>query len=228
MKKILFFVLAGFAINAMADNVCVDHKKNRDCSMGVVNGMTYRGNVHFDKTTVSGLANLQGNTDISNATFDNLNLKGNASVTGTQVNTMSVKGNVYAKNVTVKESTNVLGKFYAANTNLPANSTFVGIIDCDHCLFEKNTSLFGDVVVSDSESLGSLNLDSGRNAFYQSKLNDVVMKKSNGKTKQIISLNHGTTVKNIRFETKGGMVMLDDSSTITGTVEGGTVVKVKG
>jgi hypothetical protein len=228
MKKILGLLLAGFAMNAMAGSVCVDNKNTLNCSEGVINGMTHNGDVNFEKTTVNGSSVLQGNTEINNATLGSLTLNGNASVTESKLNNMTVTGNVYAKNVVVNGDTNVLGKFYAANTTISANTKLVGDIDCDHCLFEKDVSLLGNVVVSDSEVLGSLNLDSDRNAFYESKLNNIVMKKPAGNHKQIISLNRGTTVNNIRFEGKGGLVMLDDTSKITGTVEGGTVVKSKG
>lgn len=227
MKKILGLLLAGLSLNAMA-SVCVDNKNTLNCSEGIINGMTHNGDVNFEKTTVNGSSVLQGNTEINNASFDGLTLRGNASLTESKLNSMNVTGNVYAKNVTVSGDTNVLGKFYAANTTISANTKLVGDIDCDHCLFEKDASLLGNVVVSDSEVLGSLNLDSDRNAFYESKLNNIVMKKPVGNHKQIISLNHGTTVNNIRFEGKGGLVMLDNTSKITGTVEGGTVVKSKG
>lgn len=227
MKKILGLFLAGFALNAMAGSVCTDNKNTLNCSEGVINGITHNGDINFEKTTVNGSSVLQGNTAINNASLDGLTLKGNASLTESKLNTMNVVGNVYAKNVTVSGDTNVLGKFYAANTTIAANTKLVGEIDCDHCLFEKDASLLGNVVVSDSEVLGSLNLDSDRNAFYESKLNNIVMKKPVGHHKQIISLNHGTVVNNIHFEGKGGLVMLDSTSKITGKVEGGTVVRNK-
>lgn len=228
MKKILGLLLAGFAMNAMAGSVCVDNKNTLNCSEGVINGMVHNGDVNFEKTTVNGNSVLQGNTEINNATLGSLTLNGNASVTESKLNNMTVTGNVYAKNVVVNGDTSVLGKFYAANTTISANTKLVGDIDCDHCLFEKDVSLLGNVVVSDSEVLGSLNLDSDRNAFYESKLNNIVMKKPAGHHKQMISLNHGTVVNNIRFEGKGGLVMLDDTSKVTGKVEGGTIVRSKG
>lgn len=228
MKKILALLLTGFTLNAAAASVCTDSQNTLNCSEGVLNGITHKGDINFEKTTVNGRSVLQGNTAINNASFDGLTLKGNASVTGSKLNTMNVTGNVYAKNVTVSGDSNVLGKFYAANTTIAANTKLVGEIDCDHCLFEKDASLLGNVVVSDSEVLGSLNLDSDRNSFYQSKLNNIVMKKPVGNHKQIISLNHGTVVNNIHFEGKGGLVMLDETSKINGTVEGGTVVRSKG
>lgn len=227
MKKVLGVFLVLAATQGYADSVCTNKQSNMNCTQGVVNGMKFKGNIIFDKTTVNGLASLQGNSDIQNANFDKLNLSGNASLVSSNVNNIKVKGSVYAKDVNVKGDTNVLGKFYGANTTVDNNVKLVGIIDCDHCTFKKNTALYGDVVMSDSEVLGSLSLNSARNAFYQTKLNDVVVKKSSHNLKQTITLNHGTTVNNIRFEGEGGVVMLDDSSTILGKVENGTVVKAK-
>lgn len=228
MKKVLSIVFALISVNALANGVCTDHQSNRNCAQGVLNGLNYKGNIIFDKTTVNGLAKLQGNSDIQNASFDRLNLNGNGSLVSSQVNTFNVRGSVYAKDVMVKGDTNVLGKFYGANTTIANNAKFVGVIDCDHCRFQKNTALYGDVVMSDSEVLGSLSLNSAKNDFYQSKLNDIVVKKSVHHEKQVISLNHGTTAKNIRFEGQGGVVMLDSSSSVLGKVENGTIVKAKG
>lgn len=228
MKKVLSVLLALYSVNVFAAAVCTDHDSNRNCTQGTLNGLTYKGNIIFDKTTVNGLAKLQGNSDIQNANFDKLNLNGNGSLVSSNVNTFKVRGSVYAKDVTVKGDTNVLGKFYGANTIIANNAKLVGVIDCDHCSFQKNTMLYGDVVMSDSEVLGSLSLNSAKNEFYQSKLNDIVVKKSVHHEKQVISLNHGTIAKNIRFEGQGGVVMLDSSSSILGKVENGTIVKVKG
>lgn len=225
MKIFAGLLLSVVALNAAASSVCVNEKNALQCHQGTLNGIAYKGDVNFTNTIVNGLSKLQGNTDITNASFDNLNLKGNASLSSTQVNSLTVKGNIFAKDVTVTGDANVLGKFYAANTTLSANTKFIGSIDCDHCTFGKDTSLFGDVIISDSTVLGALNLNSGHNAFFQSKLQDVTVKKSSGLGKQVVSLSNNTTVNNIHFEGKNGVVMLDATSTITGVVDGGTVIR---
>ncbi len=158
-------------------------------------------------------------------TLSNLNFSGNGALSNSQVNQMDVKGSVYTKDVKILGDANVSGGFYGANTTLSANSKIRGVVDCDHCVFEKNATLYGDVVISDSEVLGDLNLNSSRNAFFQSKLNNVIVTKPNHHQRQIISLKNGTVVHNITFQGKQGIVNIDSSSTILGQVKGGRVVK---
>lgn len=225
MKKLTGLLLTAVALNATAATVCVNQNNALQCHEGTLNGFAYKGDVNFTNTIVNGLSKLQGNTDISNASFDNLNLKGNASLSSSQVNSLNAKGNIFAKDVKITGDANVLGKFYAANTTLSSNTTFIGSIDCDHCTFEKDASLFGDVIISDSTVLGALNLNSTHNSFFQTKLNDITVKKSSGLGKQVISLSNNTTVNNIKFEGKNGVVMVDASSKITGVVDGGKVIQ---
>ena len=161
----------------------------------------------------------------SGVKLSNLNFSGNGNFLNSQVDQMDVKGNVYTKDVKILGDANVRGAFYGANTTLSANSKIRGVVDCDHCVFEKNATLYGDVVISDSEVLGDLNLNSSRNAFFQSKLNNVVVTKPNHHQRQIISLKNGTVVNNITFLDDQGVVNIDDSSTILGQVKGGRVVK---
>lgn len=160
------------------------------------NDLTINGSGSIDQTTVKGQVTINGFATIEHAT-----LKKN----------LIVHGAATVKNSTIAERATIYGNVEFDNVKVNDNVTVFG-------LMRAKKSTLNDIEIHCSECTITLNQCACNNI-------DIKVDASNHDAPVTLELLDTTIANNITFSNNNGKVLLKGSSSIKGTVQGGTVIK---
>lgn len=166
-----------------------------------------------------------GNAVLSSAEFKDLHHSGNLQLNNVKVaHSLIVNGKLNAKESIVQELTiNGDSKLKEVTLNGPANIN--GHLEVQDSKFNGPVTIHGHLSAKGSSFKEPIKVRSTNTNFENSTLHDITIEKSRAGEKEYVNL-EGTKVEgNIKFESGTGIVRLDDKSSITGKVTGGTVEK---
>ena len=229
MKKIFTFmcVFSMFAsCAAFASGVCDSKHGTLTCGSGTINDISYTGFVDADGTTVSNLVDVWGDVSIANSHLNIIKVTGETRLKKTDVaGSLKLMGRVNANDVLINNNAKITGDIYANRTTFNGVTNIIGLIECEHCVFKTNVDIVGDIKTEYSEFIGDLTLDISKATFINTKINDITVKQAHDYDSQTIYLKNNSKAHNISFVSQKGIVMLSDTSQITGHVQGGKIVK---
>ena len=229
MKKIFMYmcVISMFLpLTTFASGICDSNHGTLTCGSGTINDISYTGFVDADGTTVSNSVDVWGDVSIANSHLNIIKVTGESRLKKTDIaGSLKLMGRVNANDVQINNSAKITGDIYAKIAIFNGVTNIIGLIECEHCVFKTNVDVVGDIKTEYSEFLSDLTLDTSKATFINTKLNDIIVKQPHDYDSQTIYLKNNSKAHNISFASQKGIVMLSDTSQITGLVQGGKIVK---
>jgi hypothetical protein len=143
--------------------------------------------------------------DITRVIKENVNLTGPVTINESTIYNATIKGDVTVDASSVFDL-NVDGNAKFSRARIK-NLTLTGNLDAKYTSIDQLT-------VSGSEI-----------AFSYSNVNKIIVKNDKNSQEQIIKLNDNSNVRSIVFESKNGLVIVDNTMTTTPDVQGGKIEK---
>jgi hypothetical protein len=229
LKKLVMFMILFNAVvlsnKVLANSICVNNLGILNCGQGAVDTINFMGLININKTKVNKSLDILGKADIKYAMINGMHVRGGANISYSTISGyMDNTGDIYVHNVLVNCPTSVVGNLYGNQVTFNSVVHVVGMVNCYRCTFEDEVTLIGDLNIFNSTLKQTITANSRECMFVNTKINDLVMKRSNDNNQQVVKLDADSVANNITFEGANGKVILTGHSTVKGKVVGAKVI----
>ncbi len=215
MIKISLYALLCFCFTSLTatstyansiEKICIEKSDKLYCENGVIDHITYFGDVIFHGTTVTGVTKILGDVSADHANFNTLDVTGDFNAVNTNINgCASIIGDVNSDQLIFNEKTTINGDLEATQIK------FLGA-----------TEITGDIHISNGSFGNDLALSSFKSTFIHSTTKNIEYSPTS--KQQITYLDNSVVNGNIKFSSDHGTVISRNGSVIYGTVVGGKLI----
>lgn len=194
------------------------------------NNLDVQGNVKVDGSVNGSTLTCQNFTVDSSVTSNHVtcqNLKVGGSTTGNHINCQNLKiaGSLTGSSITVTGQGSVDGSCAVNGFNVNNTLKVRGSATGQRWDIRGDTVITGCLKASDQSRFTSITLYSYDSTLEHSTANNIIIKRCALNRPQLLRLSQGTVINgNVTFEDGQGVIYVDSTSRVTGTVTGGTVI----